>query len=180
MSTVLEDEVQDADQADNEFEPETEEIAESNVDSVENLMAEIEAAEDKVAECERVVLDLKEQSKAAKAKYEAAVHRLRDLARARRNDEDRPLLNMDNAESGDWREQPLSDLFDGQILKSLTEGDLKTVGDLADYTGDDKRLTDLPNIGPGKAEKIEERMVQFWAENPEAGTDSEEEDDDES
>lgn len=47
------------------------------------------------------------------------------------------------------------------------------MGDLGAWTRE-KQLSEIPGIGPGKAEKIEDRLVQFWAENPvvEAPTDS--------
>lgn len=69
---------------------------------------------------------------------------------------------------GPWKMVQLSTLFDGSILKSLKEAGLTTVGQLSDFTAADKRLTDLGGIGPGKAESIENRMLQFWADNPNA------------
>lgn len=60
----------------------------------------------------------------------------------------------------------LRTLFDGGVLKSLTEAKLLTVGDLAAWSRS-QQLADIPGIGPGKAEKIEDRMIQFWADNPE-------------
>ncbi len=68
--------------------------------------------------------------------------------------------------TGPWRKVKLDELFSGGILKALNEADLKTVGQLSDYTASDKRLTDLDGIGPGKAANIEERMLEFWASNP--------------
>ncbi len=70
---------------------------------------------------------------------------------------------------GPWAEVSLSTLFEGSLLKSLNAAKLVTVGDLANFTRvPDNRLTDLEGIGPGKAEKIENRMLQFWASNPDA------------
>jgi len=69
---------------------------------------------------------------------------------------------------GPWREVPLVDLFSGAILKSLHQAGLKTVGQLADYTAADKRLTDIQGIGPGKAQQIEDRLTQFWESNQDA------------
>lgn len=70
---------------------------------------------------------------------------------------------------GPWANYPMSKLFSGALLKSLTDVGLNTVGQLADYTKADKPLTDLAGIGPGKAEKIENRLMQFWKDNPDAG-----------
>lgn len=70
---------------------------------------------------------------------------------------------------GPWATFPLSKLFDGPLLKSLQNAGLNTVGELASYTKADKQLTDLKGVGPGKAEKIEARMIQFWQDNPDSG-----------
>lgn len=70
---------------------------------------------------------------------------------------------------GPWKKVPLDELFSGAILKSLNEGGIKTVGDLADYTAtENQRITDIAGIGPGKAETIDEVMLKFWAANPQA------------
>lgn len=68
---------------------------------------------------------------------------------------------------GPWRDVPLGELFDPTkgIWKSLAQADLATVGDLADYTATDKRLTDIEGIGPGKAQEIEDTMLEFWRYN---------------
>lgn len=60
---------------------------------------------------------------------------------------------------------PLAKLFDGAILKSLAEAKIETVGYLAEWSKV-KQLSDIPGIGPGKGGKIEDRLIQFWAENP--------------
>lgn len=75
---------------------------------------------------------------------------------------------------GPWRHTNLDLLFDPAktIRKALAEANINTVGQLADYTATDKRLTDITGIGPGKAEEIEERMVQFFADNPDAADES--------
>lgn len=65
----------------------------------------------------------------------------------------------------DWRKEPISVLkLPGKIEEQLAEKNIKTIGDLADWTKDGyKKLTDVPGIGTGKAEKIEEALTQFWA-----------------
>jgi len=83
---------------------------------------------------------------------------------------DRPIQCLPEPEADDSEQMavPLSTLFDGGLLKSLTEAGLATVGALAAHTESGKRLTDLPGVGLGKAEKIENRMLQFWADNTNA------------
>lgn len=70
--------------------------------------------------------------------------------------------------SGPWADVSLSTVFEGALLKSLKKAKLETVGDLANYTARDKRLTDIEGIGPGKAACIEDRMLAFWSDNPDA------------
>lgn len=67
---------------------------------------------------------------------------------------------------GPWREVSLDELFSGAVLKSLKKAGLQNVGDLADYTAGESRLTDIAGIGEGKAQQIEDRMLQFWRDNP--------------
>ncbi len=68
-----------------------------------------------------------------------------------------------------WRRVSLDTLFHGSILKALKAGGLSTVGDMADHTAKDNRLTDIRGIGGAAAEKIEDQMARFWADNPDAG-----------
>ncbi len=71
---------------------------------------------------------------------------------------------------GPWRDFSLDELFSGAVLKSLKKAGLQNVGDLADYTAGESRLTDIAGIGEGKAQQIEDRMLAFWRDNPqEAG-----------
>lgn len=66
-----------------------------------------------------------------------------------------------------WKLVPISELGLAKgIVKSLTESGLANLGALADYTAADKRLTDIDGIGAGKAEKIEEATLKYWAEHP--------------
>lgn len=69
---------------------------------------------------------------------------------------------------GPWRDVLLDTLFHGALLKSLNKAGLVTVGNLADFSASEQRLTDLEGIGPGKAAQIEDRMLQFWEQNPDA------------
>lgn len=71
-----------------------------------------------------------------------------------------------------WREASLDALFSGALLKALKAAGIGTVGDLYDYqqpdpkTGYEKRLGDIKGIGPSKVQVIEDRMVEFWRDNP--------------
>jgi len=67
---------------------------------------------------------------------------------------------------GPWRDEPIDNLFKpGVILASLKNAGLNTLGELSDYTASERLLTDLNGIGPGKAEQIENRLVEFWEQN---------------
>lgn len=70
---------------------------------------------------------------------------------------------------GPWRDVPLDTLFEGAILKSLKKGGLSTMGELADYSASETLLIDLPGVGEAKAQQIEDRMLQFWRDNPQYG-----------
>lgn len=77
------------------------------------------------------------------------------------------------AHDGQWRNASLDGLFFGATLKALKGAGLATVGDLYDYQqptkgGYEKRLTDIAGIGPSKVQMIEDRMVEFWRDNPQA------------
>jgi hypothetical protein len=71
---------------------------------------------------------------------------------------------------GPWRNVKIDTLFEQKsIVKKLHEAKIKTVGDLADFTASgEKQITDIPGIGPGLAEKIENRMEDFWTDNKDA------------
>lgn len=70
-----------------------------------------------------------------------------------------------------WRKVSLDTLFKGGILKSLKAAGLSTVGDIADYqkpskSGHVKQLQDIPGLGPSKVTVVEDRMIEFWRDNP--------------
>lgn len=72
---------------------------------------------------------------------------------------------------GPWRKVKLEGLFGGAVLKSLHKAGLETVGDLHDFQQPDKKghikqLTDITGIGEAKVSQIEERMIEFWKQNP--------------
>ena len=77
---------------------------------------------------------------------------------------------------GPWRKASLDDLFSGGVLKSLKAAGLSTVGDLHDYqqpakNGHVPKLADIKGLGPAKVTAIEDRMMEFWRDNPEDGSD---------
>lgn len=69
----------------------------------------------------------------------------------------------------EWRETLIAVLaLPPAIVDSLASAGIDTIGKLADYTkpndsGYCKKLTDIDGIGPGKAEKIEQSLEEFWA-----------------
>ena len=74
-----------------------------------------------------------------------------------------------------WKSVKLRDAFvdnDGKpevsegLFKKLEDAQLFTLGELTNFTAADggrKRITDIPGVGPGAAEKIEEACTRFWA-----------------
>lgn len=69
------------------------------------------------------------------------------------------------AEHGEALQVPLSDLFSGRELKALHSGKLKVVGDFVKFNSREQRLEDLDGCGPKMAERIQDRMTEFWAVN---------------
>lgn len=71
---------------------------------------------------------------------------------------------------GPWESVEMSTLINGSILDALHEADLKTLGDVHNFTATNKRLSEIKRIGPGKAAKIEDAILQFWTCNPQKVT----------
>lgn len=69
--------------------------------------------------------------------------------------------------NGAWKDVFLDDLFKGQIRTALADANLNTLGELTDFQASNKQLSDIKGIGPGKAEKISDRLIEFWKEHPE-------------
>ena len=70
-----------------------------------------------------------------------------------------------------WKKVSLDTLFKGGLLKSLKEAGLDTVGALYEYqqpdkNGNVKQLRDIPGLGPQKVTQVEDRMLEFWRDNP--------------
>lgn len=111
-------------------------------------------------------IDIAELSKFSKGAGRLMVEGVGDIPEDApdEHDEDKDQISL-KFDGDDPRDCKLSRLFDGVILKGLLEGKLDTVGMLADYTSANKDLTDLPGIGPGKAEKITKTLIEFWKQN---------------
>lgn len=73
------------------------------------------------------------------------------------------------AASEAWRSTPLIEVLSGKaLLETLAQAGLETMGQLCDYTASDKRLTDLPGIGPEKAAAIADASAEWFGRHPEA------------
>ena len=141
-------------------------------------LEEIREVAREAAKAEATYLRQAEVAKVAKKGWEALLAKLQRLSLGAA--EDYPLFDQpaladpvvsDPApESEPWRDVPIADLgrfgLSPTIVAKLVDAGLGTIGSMADYTASEKRLTDLPGIGPGKAEKIEEAMLGFWASQP--------------
>ena len=109
----------------------------------------------------------------AKKEYDGAVLELRRLIRAQT--EDLPLFDglaekSEEAEDNSWRDVELASLdLSAKVLENLDAAELTTIGDLADYSANGGRLTQVSGIGPAAAEKIEDALEGFWANHPGLG-----------
>jgi len=162
------------------------------------LLAEIADAETLCANAEDAVTEAKAVLKEAKAEYDGCVMRLRRLAKALRNDQDRPLLDgldagsqvdVEASESaGDPDAQydallasPLDALkLPAGIVAKLTEAGVATVGDLEQLREDimfDRKKWPR-GIGPAKVDLIEDAVVDWLSANEHDGDEMEVNDDD--
>lgn len=123
----------------------------------------------------------------AKKAYDGAVVEFIEVD----EDEDRPLLkameeqpsrkveavaavdDSDTVETEEWRSEPITVLaLDDRINQLLLEAKpfaIATLGDLTDFLNNDGRprqYTDIDGIGPAKAQKIDDALVQWFAQNP--------------
>lgn len=115
--------------------------------------------------------ELSNELKVAKAQREGLIGDLRKAVR----DADQPDIPFKESELesvDDWKDVPLADVLKAhvseKIIEKLTEAELTTVGQLAEYTAK-CRLTDIKGIGQAKAEQIEKAMEHFWATRPQKG-----------
>lgn len=87
------------------------------------------------------------------------------------DDDDQDSLPGTFRQDGPWRKVSLDTLFHGGILKSLKAAGLNTVGDVHDFqqpakNGYTKQIADIKGLGPTKVRQIEDRMIEFWRDNP--------------
>jgi|GEM_PF-4585976 len=150
-----------------------------------DALARIARAEEHVTIAEKAHDASKKETNLLKKEWEASVQNLQRVIR--KENESLPLFdrkpktepapqaqpeNNENDES--WREVLINSLTfdDGSklpqgILDSLAEAEILTVGELQSWQeprpkGKGKRLVDIPGIGPGKAQKIEDILICFW------------------
>lgn len=155
---------------------------------LEKLLSEIAEAEMLCANAEEAVNEAKAVLKEAKADYDGCVLKLRKLAKAVRNDEDRPLFDGLSDESdeddGDYSEalkESISVLgLPAGLVSKLEEENVETIGDLEQLREDITlgRKQWPKGIGPAKVDLIETTVVEWLADHCDDGT-AEPEDDDE-
>ena len=184
-----------ADLSDDEPEEAVDETDEFDISSpviqpprLSTLLAEIADAETLCANAEEAVSEAKAVLKEAKAEYDGCVIRLRRLAKALRNDQDRPLLDgldgdeqakadsqVDVDSQGDVDEEydaPPKNPIDGLklpagIVAKLDEAGVATVGDLEQLREDIMfdRNAWPKGIGPAKVGVIEDAVIDWLAKN---------------
>lgn len=113
-------------------------------------------------------IDISELAKFSKGVGRLAVYEVTDIPQ---EEKDRPdhvpgTLKAD----GPWAAVNLDTLFDPskRIRKALSDAGLNTVGQLADYSASERRLGDIKGIGEAAAQEIEDRLLDFYADNPQA------------
>ena len=89
------------------------------------------------------------------------------------DDEDDGQRTIDGTFTTDmpWWKVSLDELFSGTVLKALKGAGLATVGDMHDYqqptnSGFVNQLADIKGLGPAKVQQVEDRMIEFWRDNP--------------
>jgi hypothetical protein len=146
------------------------------------LLLEIADAETLCANAEEAVSEAKAVLKEARAEYDGCVMRLRRLAKALRNDQDRPLLDgldggeQANADSQDDVDEQYDALLKNPIdvlklpagiVAKLAEAGVETVGDLETLREDIvfDRKSWPKGIGPAKVDMIEDAVIEWLAQN---------------
>lgn len=147
----------------------------------------------RIAEAERLVAtkrhewqEVKEVAKNKKALFDASIDQLCRLIKQETSE--MPLFEQPavaeaagpvdpedegfQAEDQSWWGVPLADVLSGlppSIIEALNESGLKSVGELADASKNPRfKLTEIPGIGPVKAEKVEAALEAFWKRRAEA------------
>lgn len=114
-------------------------------------------------------IDIAELAKFSKGQGRLIVQDANDIPEVPKEPPVKPGVPGTLRADGPWANHSLDELFDPEktIRKALANADIDTVGQLADYSATGKRLTDIAGIGPGKAQEIEDVMLEFWKKNPE-------------
>jgi hypothetical protein len=151
-------------------------------------LAEIVKLNEEVTELQVVSDDKAKEAKAAKNRLENAQRDLNkfiaDLSA------DRPLFDRPKptaAEAADhanadtpagptpppqadddaWKRETIASLgnfgLHPKIIEKINEAGILTIGALAEWTNSGNRHTDIPGIGEGKAQKIDDALDKFWA-----------------
>lgn len=136
---------------------------EKDVEPVAAHMERIQKAYARVVKAEGIVCQYQAELKQAKAKAETALEQLKAEIR----DHDNRLTLGGN---GDWNAVTLDELgITGKIAENLTNANLKTLGDIANYTRS-YAITDVNGIGPQKAEKVQAALDAWWKDHPQPET----------
>ncbi len=152
--------------------------------TIENLTAEQSARLFALhAECEDAWSQWKktqEAVKGSKSAWEAANLALTSFIRRCRNgqgeqlplflnppaDDAAPVAPVGPPEGDDsWRSVPISELGLTEKVRDYlehAEPPLFNIGQIADFTANDRRFTDIKGIGPSAADKIEAALTAFW------------------
>lgn len=181
VADLSDDELEDTDvDEQNEQDDQLSELEPSNPPSprLEKLLAEIAEAEMLCANAEEAVNEAKAVLKEAKAEYDGCVLKLRRLAKAVRNDEDRPLF--DGIEEEGEEKQSGEDQYaallttsidvlslPAGVVSKLAEEYVKTIGDLEQLREDITlgRKAWPKGIGPAKVDVIETAVTEWIADN---------------
>jgi len=130
--------------------------------------------------------ELKKEMEAEQKRLNALVQELSDATKGNYTPslpfEDRPLpdygfkpLGADpqltepapEAAPEPWRAATLAEIgIKGKLAETLEGAGLSTLGAITDYTAQDKRLTDIPGIGEGKAVKIADLCADYFKTHP--------------
>jgi hypothetical protein len=113
-------------------------------------------------------------AKAAKARFESRREELEDAVRSLLKPDPQARLPFSDpapaepdakpAADESWRDEPLSALdLPAKTVESIEKAEVRTIGQLADWTNSGKLLTDLPGVGEAKAQKIHDALDAFWA-----------------
>lgn len=76
---------------------------------------------------------------------------------------DDPPAPPDDKPSDAWKDEKIIALsLPDSINRALDDMNLTTIGKLAEYSKAGLLLTDIPGIGEGKAQKIEDALEHYW------------------